>query len=50
MIELAMRLGKKGKFFSLDTWDRAIERTDLKIKILNISRQTYTFISPTMAM
>ena len=36
MIELAFRLGSTGKVFGIDLWKRAIERVNLKIKILNI--------------
>jgi arsenite methyltransferase len=36
MIELALRLGKSGKVFGIDPWERAVERTRLKIKVLNL--------------
>ena len=36
MIELALKLGTTGKVFGIDPWKRAIERINLKIKVLNI--------------
>ena len=36
MIELALRLGSTGKVFGIDPWKRAIEKINLKIKVLNI--------------
>ncbi len=36
LIELAMRLGSTGKVFGIDPWERAIERTNLKVKVLNL--------------
>lgn len=36
MIELALRLGSTGKVFGIDPWQRAIERVNLKIRVLNI--------------
>ena len=36
MIELALRLGKSGKVFGIDPWEKAMERTQLKIRVLNI--------------
>lgn len=36
MIELAMRLGSTGKVYGIDPWERAIERVNLKLKLLKI--------------
>jgi arsenite methyltransferase len=36
MIELALRLGPSSQVLGIDPWKRAIERTRLKIKVLNL--------------
>lgn len=36
MLELAMRLGNSSKVFGIDPWERAIERVNLKIKVLGL--------------
>ena len=35
-IELAMRLGETGRVYGIDPWERAIERVNLKKKVMNI--------------
>jgi ubiquinone/menaquinone biosynthesis C-methylase UbiE len=40
LIEIAQRLGASCKVFGIDPWERAIERSNLKLKIYNIRNVT----------